>query len=119
MDIKKKIPDTIDEYIADFPVGTQEVMQSIRNTVHQAVPGIKERISWGMPTFYMKKILVQFAGFKNHIGFFPGPLVIEELKEDLLPYKTSKGGIRFPYGTPVPLDLNTKIVLYNLEKERI
>ncbi|GHT72872.1 hypothetical protein FACS189456_2520 [Bacteroidia bacterium] len=107
-------PKNIDEYIAVFPVEVQEIMSRIRATINGAAPEAQEKISWRMPTFTMKKILVQFGGFKNHIGFFPGPAAIEAFAEELTEYKTSKGTIQFPYKNPVPLELITKIVKYKM-----
>jgi uncharacterized protein YdhG (YjbR/CyaY superfamily) len=112
--MEKQIPKNIDEYIAGFPVEVQEIMNRIRTTINEAAPEAKVKISWGMPTFTMKKILVQFGGFQNHIGFFPGPDVIEAFAGELTGYKTSKGTIQFPYKKPVPLELITKIVKYKI-----
>lgn len=93
------------------------MMTSIRSAVHEAAPDVSEKISWGMPTFYIKKILVQFAGFKNHIGFFPGPEAIVHFAGELSGFKTSKGGIHFPYSEPVPEELIKKIVEYRKAAE--
>jgi uncharacterized protein YdhG (YjbR/CyaY superfamily) len=67
---EKKLPGNIDEYIAEFSPEIQVIMNTIRTIIHETAPKVKEKISWGMPTFTMNKILVQFGGFKNHIGFF-------------------------------------------------
>jgi uncharacterized protein YdhG (YjbR/CyaY superfamily) len=111
--MEKQVPKNIDEYILGFPIEIQKIMNCIRATIHEAAPDAKEKISWGMPTFTLKKILVQFGGFKNHIGFFPGPDTIETFAEELTRYKTSKGTIQFPYKNPIPLELITKIVRYD------
>jgi uncharacterized protein YdhG (YjbR/CyaY superfamily) len=112
--METKTPENVDEYIAGFPEEIQVMMDMIRKTIHELVPEVKEKISWGMPTFSLKKVLVQFGGFKDHIGFFPGPDAIEAFKEELTGYKTSKGTIRFPYKKPVPVELVRKIVLRRL-----
>ncbi|MDR1593967.1 MAG: DUF1801 domain-containing protein [Prevotellaceae bacterium] len=106
----------MDEYIAGFLPEIQEIMNAIRTTIYEIAPEVKEKISWGMPTFTMKKILVQFGGFKSHIGFFPGPAVIEAFSRELTGYKTSKGTIQFPYKNPLPLELIGKIIKYRIQE---
>jgi len=112
----KKTPLDIDDYISGFPLEIQERMNSVRKTIRENAPEATEGISWGMPTFKIKKILVQFAGFKNHLGFFPFPETIEHFRDELTSYRTSKGGIQFPYNKPVPYDLIKRITCYNRDK---
>ena len=64
-------PRTIDEYIASFPPDVQKILQKIRLIVRKAAPDAEETISYRMPAFRKKKILVYFAAFKNHIGLYP------------------------------------------------
>lgn len=113
---KKNVPENIDAYIAEFSSEIQPVMNEIRKAIREVAPEATEGISWAMPTFKIKKILVQFAGFKNHIGFYPYPETIEHFKDELDGYKTSKGGIQFPYNKPIPIDLIRRIVGYNRDK---
>jgi uncharacterized protein YdhG (YjbR/CyaY superfamily) len=113
---KKDTPENIDVYIAGFPEDVRERMNHIRRIIHEAAPGVEEKISWGMPSFKMGKTWVQFAAFKNHIGFYPGPSAIGLFAEELTAYKTSKGAIRFPYKEPVPADLISRIVRFRLEE---
>jgi uncharacterized protein YdhG (YjbR/CyaY superfamily) len=113
--METKLPENIDEYIVGFPIEVQETMTTLRKTIREAAPEVKEKLSWGMPTFALKKILVQFGGFKNHLGFFPGPDAIEAFSEELTGYKTSKGTIQFPYKKPIPLELVKKIVLWKVQ----
>jgi uncharacterized protein YdhG (YjbR/CyaY superfamily) len=113
-------PQTIDEYIAGFPTDVQEILQKIRMTIHGAAPEAQEKISYQMPTFFLKGNLVHFAGFKEHIGFYPVPSGIEKFKKELSVYKQGKGSVQFPLDQPMPCDLITKIVKFrvkeNLEK---
>ncbi len=75
-----------------------------------------------MPAFKQNGILVWFAAFKNHIGFFPKVSAIEAFKEKLSDYQTSKGTIQFPLNEPIPLKLVKEIVKFrikeNLEKSK-
>ncbi|RXK62335.1 hypothetical protein ESA94_04805 [Lacibacter luteus] len=111
---------TIDAYLVDFPVSTQTLLQQMRSTIAKAAPKAEEAISYGMPTFKLQGNLVHFAGYKNHIGFYPAPSGIEAFADELKKYKTSKGAIQFPIDEKLPLALVTKIVKFrvkeNLEK---
>ncbi|MBL7782098.1 MAG: DUF1801 domain-containing protein [Saprospiraceae bacterium] len=112
-------PETIDQYIADFPAEVQQVLEEVRSTIRQMVPDARECISYGIPTFDMDKShLVHFAGFKQHIGLYPTPTGMEAFKTDLAPYKQGKGSVQFPLDQPMPLDLIRKIVEYRMEVVR-
>ena len=63
--------ETIDQYIANFPADIQAVLQEIRATIKKAAPEAAEKISYGIPTFFLKGNLVHFAGYKTHFGFYP------------------------------------------------
>ena len=110
------VPQTIDEYIAGFPPDVQEVLQKIRQTIHEAAPQATEKISYQMPTFYLKGNLVHFAAFKEHIGFYPVPTGIEKFKKELSVYKQGKGSVQFPLDQPMPYELITKIVKFRVKE---
>ncbi|MDL2265347.1 DUF1801 domain-containing protein [Parabacteroides sp. OttesenSCG-928-G21] len=110
----KNVPQTIDAYMDGFNPEIVEIMIKVRSVIHEAVPDLKECISWGMPTFKLNgKNLVHFAGNKHHLGFYPGTEAIEKFKNNLTGFKTSKGGIQFPYNKPIPTDLIAEITRYN------
>jgi uncharacterized protein YdhG (YjbR/CyaY superfamily) len=105
---------SIDEYIATFPEDIQKILEEIRATIKVAAPEATEKISYQMPTFYLKGNLVHFAAYKRHIGFYPAPRGIEAFKDELARYEGSKGAIRFPIGEPLPLDLISRIVKFRV-----
>ena len=119
----KSIPaENITEYIAAFPKETQKVLKEVRATIKKAVPEAEEKISYGMPAFTYKGILVYFAGYKNHVGFYALPTGHAAFKKELSLYKTGKGSVQFPLEKPMPLNLITKMVKFrvkeNMEKEK-
>lgn len=101
---------SIDEYIAMFPEATQNILQALRATIHAAAPDAQEKISYQMPTFYLKGNLVYFAAWKNHIGFYPASAGINIFEDELAKYERTKGAIRFPIDQPLPMDLITRMV---------
>jgi len=120
MATNKTNPNGIDEQIAKFPKDVQEILEKIRATIRKAAPDAEETINYGIPTFTLKGNLVHFAGFKNHIGFYPTPSGIEKFKKELSVYKGAKGSVQFPLNKPIPYGLISKIVKFrvkeNLEK---
>lgn len=104
----------IDEYIAAFPDNIQALLESMRATIKAAAPDAEERISYQMPTFFLKGNLVHFAAHKNHIGFYPTPSGIEAFKAELSEYDSSKGAVQFPIGQPLPLDLIGRMVQFRV-----
>lgn len=114
---KKKTVTSIDEYIASFPHNIQEILHTLRNTIHLAAPNATETISYGLPTFKLNgKNLVHFAAWKNHIGFYPTPSGTEAFQKELAPYKISKGAIQFPIEKPMPLSLVRKITAHRIKE---
>jgi uncharacterized protein YdhG (YjbR/CyaY superfamily) len=109
---------TIDEYIANCPPEVQPVLNEIRAVIHETAPQAKEKISYQMPAFDQNGILVYFAAFKNHIGFFPTGEGIEAFKDELAGYKFSKGGVQFPLDQPMPFDLIRRIVRHRVEENQ-
>lgn len=71
--MKTAMAKNIDEYIAGFTPDIQSVMQELRSAIRKAAPDAQETISYQMPTFTLEGNLVHFAGYKNHIGFYPAP----------------------------------------------
>jgi uncharacterized protein YdhG (YjbR/CyaY superfamily) len=107
-----KVPENIDEYIANFPVHIQEKLNELRAIIKKAAPEAEEKISYQMPAFTLKGILVYFAGYTNHIGFYPTSSGVETFKDELAGFKSSKGTIQFPIDKPLPADLITRIVIF-------
>ena len=107
---------SIDEYIEQFPKEIQTILQKIRSVIKEAAPEATEKISYQMPTFFLKGNLVHFAAYKNHVGFYPAPRGIEKFKEELSQFKGAKGSVQFPMDKPLPLELISRIVLFRVEE---
>ena len=114
MDVNKSRFTLIDEYIALFPAETQKILQEIRATIHAAAPGAAETISYQMPAFAQKGILVYFAARNNYIGFYPTSSGTQAFQQELSAYEYTKGTVKFPLDKPLPLDLIAKIVKFRL-----
>lgn len=112
----------IDSYIATFPKEVQIVLQQVRTAIKTSAPKAEEIISYNMPAFKYYGVLVYFAGYKNHIGFYSLPSGHKEFEKELSIYKQGKGSVQFPLDKPMPLALIKKMVKFrvkeNLEKSK-
>lgn len=109
----------IDEYILLFPIEIQEKLLELKQFIHSLASDSEEYIGYQMPAFrYKGKPLVYFAGYKKHIGFYPGAKEISSFEDDFKKrnYKFSKGAVQFPIEAPLPLDLVHKIVQLRMKE---
>lgn len=111
-------PKTITEYINAADPAVQERLWQLHECILKAAPGAVEAIKWSMPAYSYQKILVTFAVFKNHIGFYPMPLAIKAFADKLSVYKTAEGSVQFPLDKPLPLPLITKIVKFRVKESK-
>jgi uncharacterized protein YdhG (YjbR/CyaY superfamily) len=107
---------TIDEYIETFEPEIQNVLHEMRNFIKTEVPEATEKISYGMPTFYLNGNLVHFAAFKDHYGFFPSPSGIDAFEKDLAPYRSGKGTLRFSIDKPIPWEIIKKVIQFRVKE---
>lgn len=111
-------PATIEEYISAAPEETHEKLRKLHETIRKAAPGAKESLKWRMPAYSFEKILVTFAVFKNHIGFYPMPSAIKTFAKELSKYKTASGSVQFPLNEKLPLPLISRIVKFRVKESR-
>jgi uncharacterized protein YdhG (YjbR/CyaY superfamily) len=104
-------PNTVEEYLAAVPEPARSTLNKVRATIRSVVPKeTVEVISYGIPAFKHKKVLVWYAAFSDHCSLFPTASVIEKFKEELKDYRLSKGTIHFPVDKPLPSALLKKMV---------
>ena len=94
MTSKKAPPKSITEYINAAPKEAQKKLREMRACIREAAPGAKESLKWGMPAFSYRRILVTFAAFKHHIGFYPTPSGARAFADDVSKFATAQGSIR-------------------------
>lgn len=103
---------TITSYIAKQEVKQREVLEKIRKLIKSLLPNAEEKMSYGVPSFRWQKKSILYAAFKNHIGLYPEPEIIEHFKNELENYETAKGTIKFSLDKAIPYDLIRSIVEY-------
>ena len=107
----KAAPKTVEEYLAGVPEPARSTLKKVRAMIRSAVPAeATEVISYRIPAFRYKGMLVWYAAFATHWSLFPGSSVIEKFKKELKDFQVSKGTIRFPLDEPPPAALVKKMV---------
>jgi uncharacterized protein YdhG (YjbR/CyaY superfamily) len=101
---KSTAPKNFTEYLANVPKPARTMLVKMRGAIRSALPAdATETISSRIPTFRSDKgVLVCYAAFADHCSIFPTAAVIEEFKDELAGFSTSKGTIHFPLGKPLP-----------------
>jgi uncharacterized protein YdhG (YjbR/CyaY superfamily) len=109
---------SVDEYIATHPQDVQAILQLVRNTIRKALPAAKEVISYQIPAYKLKSgRVLYFAGWKEHYSLYPASgHLVAAFKDELAPYKVSKGTIRFPLSQPVPVKLIARIAKFRAKE---
>jgi uncharacterized protein YdhG (YjbR/CyaY superfamily) len=104
-------PKDVEEYLARVSEPARGTLKKIRAAIRSAVPRqATETISYGIPAFKHKEVLVWFAAFSDHCSLFPTASVIEAFKKELKGFTISKGTIQFPTTKPLPAALVKKMV---------
>jgi uncharacterized protein YdhG (YjbR/CyaY superfamily) len=116
MSPKKARPKSITEYINAAPKEAQKKLREMRACIRTSAPGAKESLKWGMPAFSYRRILVAFAAFKHHIGFYPTSSAVRAFANDLSRFATGRGSIQFPLEKPLPLPLIRKITAFRVRE---
>ena len=114
-------PKNVDEYLASVPEPARSTLKKIRAAIRSAAPPeATEVISYRIPMFKYRGMLMGFAAFSNHCSLFPGSLfALKEFKNELKDFQTSKGTIRFPIDKPPSAALVKKLVKARIvENER-
>jgi|SRR5438128_4921722 len=109
-------PKNIAEYIRGAPKEAQGKLRQLHTCIRRAAPRAKESLKWGMPAFSYNRILVTFAVFKNHIGFYPTPSAVHAFAKELSKFTTASASIQFPLGKPLPLALIKKITAFRVRE---
>lgn len=101
----------MEEYIARVPEPARSALKKMRSAIRSVVPReAAETVSYGIPAFKHKGILVWFAAFSDHCSLFPTAAIIAKFKSQLKGFSTSKGTLHFPLDKPLPIPLIKKIV---------
>jgi uncharacterized protein YdhG (YjbR/CyaY superfamily) len=110
----KKLLNEVDLYIKQFPENVQLQLTNLRKIIIQTAPNAIELISYKMPAYKLHECLVYFAGYKNHIGFYPTGQGIAAFENEFSNYKYSKGAVQFSIDEPLPKDLIARMVKYRI-----
>lgn len=108
---------TIDDYLRMFPPAVRSRLAQMRQAILAAAPDAVEQISYGMPAFKGRRVLVYFAGYAHHIGLYPGAGAIARFERKIAGLVHAKGSIQFPHEKPLPLGLVKEITRFRVKED--
>ena len=112
-------PKTVEQYLARVPEPARGTVEEIRAAIRSAVPpDSTEVISYRVPAFKNRRVLVWYGAFSDHCSFFPTSAVLQEFKNQLKDYPTSKGTVQFRNGKPIPTALIKEMVRSRIAKSK-
>ncbi len=105
----------VDQYIEGFDGTARDVLVRVREVVMSAEPELEERLSYGMPAYFLHgKVVIYFGGHAHHLGIYPGRVAKGDLKNLLKNYLSGASTAKFPYDQPLPEELITKLVRFRV-----
>jgi uncharacterized protein YdhG (YjbR/CyaY superfamily) len=110
--LARTAPTTVDDYVSRVPEPARRTLTALRAAIRSVVPrDATETISYRIPAFRRDGgVIVWYAAFAHHFSLFPGASVLEQFKDELATFKTSKGTVQFPVEKPLPIALIKRIV---------
>ena len=108
---------TVEEYFGSVPPVALERMNALRKEIKETAPLAEEVISYNMPALKYKGVLVYYAAYDKHIGFYAVPHTHKAFEKELSEYRTGKGSVQFPHDRPLPMDLVKRMVKFRYEEK--
>jgi uncharacterized protein YdhG (YjbR/CyaY superfamily) len=107
----------VDSYLSTLPQHFRETLEYLRKIIKEVAPDAEEVISYQMPAYKLNGMLVGFAAFKNHCGFYLwNSETINRFKDDLKDFSISKGTIRFSPEKPIPDSLLRALIKARIQE---
>ena len=108
----------IDDYLAGLEEPKRSTLERVRRSILAAIPEAEEGMSYGVPAFRLNgKVVAGFAAFKHHLSYLPhSGSVFPALRDEVSPYRTSKGALQFPIDAPLPQHLVERLVQVRVDQ---
>ncbi|MDD7384806.1 MAG: DUF1801 domain-containing protein [Actinomycetaceae bacterium] len=99
----------------------REIFLHVLMWVHQSFPELGYRIAWNQPMFTLDKtFIIGFSPARNHLSFAPERDAVLHFSREFTRRGISFGKmlVRMPWKDPVPYDMLTEVITYNMEQKR-
>ncbi len=112
-------PTSVDEYLSWVPEAHRPLLDSLRATIRSVAPTAIETISYGMPAYKLNdRFFVSYSDFKEHVSLFPASGAVRAaLGDEIKPYLSGKGTLRFRADRPIPTELVARMVAILIEEK--
>lgn len=114
---------TVDDYIAKQSEAAQEILNELRNLIHDAAPDVVEIPNSKVPSFTLvpdakPQLQLMIAAYTKFVSFYPFEKTMEAFADQLKVYETGKGSVKFPLNKPLPKELISQMVTFRMEELR-
>lgn len=105
-------PASVAEYLDALEPDRRAWVDDLRSTIREVLPDAREEISYQIVAFKRDgRAVVWYAVFQSHYSLYPvTDAVAAQLGDEIKPYRSGKGTLRFPAGQPVPKELVRRVV---------
>jgi uncharacterized protein YdhG (YjbR/CyaY superfamily) len=112
--------ETVDEYLDNVSQEFRQPLMQIRQLILKLVPCAEEAMSYGIPSYKYKGMLVGYGAAMKHYAFYGmSNTILHQFKEELEGLDTGIGSIRFKPNSPVPVDLLERIILTRVQENEM
>lgn len=115
-----KKPKDIDSYLASVPADRAAALEKLRATIHKALPGLEECISYNMPAFRCSdgRVIAGFLATNKGCSYYPfSGKTLATLKKDVAKYEGTPGSLHFDPERGLPATLVKKLLKTRLAEE--
>jgi len=115
---KRTSPTSVEDYFESIPEEARNALGGLLKTIRGIVPDGVEVISYQIPTIkYKGRGLVALSAHKNHCSFhLMSKAVMDEYKDELKLFDTTKASIHFTSAKPIPSALVKKLIMARIEE---
>lgn len=119
MPIPTKPASTVEEYLAGFAARERGRIESALATIRKVISDAEERMSYGIIRFEAPGLHpLYIGGWKKHVGIYPVPITEGELELELVPFRSAKDSLHFPYDAPMPVELIGRVATYIVQQNQ-
>ena len=111
---------TVDQFVAEAPAEARPVLEQIRTVVKRAVPDVDETMGYGKPYYKYHGWMTGVTLYTKHLGveIWDGLSDADRQELEALGYKTGSKNFQIKYDQAVPVELLTRLVKAQAERNQ-
>lgn len=73
----------VESYLQTLPPGRKEALTTLRDWIHETLPGAQDVIEYGMPGTYQDALICSYKSQKNYMSLYMDVEIVEKHKPEL------------------------------------